>query len=350
MSTSGGTSRSAIGTSMADSPAPRLVFRSTFRRRTSTRGASSSTSRRCPTVSTSRRRRPVSRTGSASPSRVAATSWRRTVEGLLDDQGHPSTRPSRRTGPMPRPPGIPRVVAAHMYGEHRPYGYAYGGSGGGYRTIGSAENTSGVWDGFVPYVIGSPMAIPNMFTVRMHAQRMLRHRFDQIVDAVEPGGSGDMFEGLTAEERDALTEVTRMGFPPRSWFGHRTMGMHAFPVLYRGLVAADPTYFEDFWTEAGLSRLRGSRFTAARPCHGGLRDRGRHHRARGGRLGACSGDASRPGAGRCGHRVARVARRGADPDRNPAVGRAAHRGPRRRSLRALRRRGRGEDRPAVGRR
>ena len=138
-----------------------------------------------------------------------------------------------------------------MYGEHRPYGYAYGGSGGGYRTIGSAENTSGVWDGFVPYVIGSPMAIPNMFTVRMHAQRMLRHRFDQIVDAVEPGGSGDMFGGLTAEEREALTEVTRMGFPPRSWFGHRTMGMHAFPVLYRGLVAADPTYFEDFWTKPG---------------------------------------------------------------------------------------------------
>ena len=144
-----------------------------------------------------------------------------------------------------------RVVAASMYGEHRPYGYAFGGSGGGYRTIGGAENTSGVWDGFVPYVIGSPMAIPNMFTVRMHAQRLLRDRFDQIVDAVEPGGSGDMFAGLTAEERDALTEVTRMGFPPRSWFGYRTMGMHAFPVLYRGLVAADPTYFEEFWTEPG---------------------------------------------------------------------------------------------------
>lgn len=144
-----------------------------------------------------------------------------------------------------------RVVAAAMYGEHRPYGYAYGGSGGGYRTIGSAENTTGIWDGFVPYVIGSPMAIPNMFTVRMHAQRLLGDRFDQIVDAVEPGGGGDMFEGLTEEERHALVEVTRMGFPPRSWFGHRTMGMHAFPVLYGGLVAADPSYFDEFWTEPG---------------------------------------------------------------------------------------------------
>ena len=91
----------------------------------------------------------------------------------------------------------------------------------------------------------------------------LRNRFDQIVDAVEPGGSGDMFEDLDAEERDALTEVTRMGFPPRSWFGHRTMGMHAFPVLYRGLVAADPTYFEDFWAEPGYLGHDGAPFVAA---------------------------------------------------------------------------------------
>lgn len=144
-----------------------------------------------------------------------------------------------------------RVVAAQMYGEQRPFGYCYGGSGGGYRTIGGAENTAGVWDGFVPYVIGSPMAIPNVFAVRMHAQRILKDCFDQIVDALEPGGSGDMFAGLTVEQRDALVEVTKMGFPSRSWFGHRTMGLHAFPVLYRGLTMADPKYFDQFWTEPG---------------------------------------------------------------------------------------------------
>jgi hypothetical protein len=144
-----------------------------------------------------------------------------------------------------------RVVAAQMYGDHRPFGYAYGGSGGGFRTIGGMENTQGVWDGAVPYVIGSPMAIPNMFTVRMHAQRVLRHQLPRIVDAVEPGGSGDPYQGLSPEERAALVEVTRMGFPLRSWFGHRTMGMHAFPLLYGGMRLADPTYFEDFWTKPG---------------------------------------------------------------------------------------------------
>src|SRR5678815_4648575 len=84
-----------------------------------------------------------------------------------------------------------RVIAAKIYGPHRPYGYAFGGSGGAYRTIGSIENTRGVWDGAVPYVVGSTMALPNVFSVRMHAMRTLKDRFPQIVDALEPGGSGD---------------------------------------------------------------------------------------------------------------------------------------------------------------
>ncbi len=145
-----------------------------------------------------------------------------------------------------------RTVAAQMYGPHRPYGYAFGGSGGAYRTIGGMENTDGVWDGAVPYVVGSPMAIPNVFSVRMHAMRVLKDKFPQIVDALEPGGSGDMYAGLNAEEVEALREVTRMGFPPLSWFGHETMGMQAFPVLYQGIVMADRSYFdEDFWTTPG---------------------------------------------------------------------------------------------------
>ncbi|MFJ8951440.1 hypothetical protein ACIRO1_15130 [Streptomyces sp. NPDC102381] len=149
-----------------------------------------------------------------------------------------------------------RVIAREVYGDvygedHRPYGYAYGGSGGAFRTMGSAENTEGVWDGFVPYVPGSPMAAPNVFAVRMHAQRVLRDKFDRIVDAVEPGGSGDPHAGLTPEESAALTEVTRMGFPIRSWFGHRTMGTHAFGTLYPAVVAVDPGYFEEFWTTPG---------------------------------------------------------------------------------------------------
>ncbi|MEW9856374.1 hypothetical protein [Novosphingobium sp. M1R2S20] len=144
-----------------------------------------------------------------------------------------------------------RKVALQMYGGKRPFGYAYGGSGGGYRTIGSLENTRGVWDGAVPYVIGSTMAIPNMFTVRMQALRVLRDKFPQIVDAMEPGGSGDPYAGLTPYEASVLREVEQMGFPMKSWFGYKTMGLHGFAALYGGVAMADPTYFADFWTKPG---------------------------------------------------------------------------------------------------
>ena len=144
-----------------------------------------------------------------------------------------------------------KIVASEMYGEHRTYGYIFGGSGGAYRTIGAIENNEGVWDGAVPYVIGSPMAIPNMFTIRMHAMRILRDKFPQILDAVEAGGSGDMYAGLDEEEKAALQEATKMGFTPKSWFAHETMGIHAFGVLYPGVAMADPTYFEEFWTVPG---------------------------------------------------------------------------------------------------
>ncbi len=145
-----------------------------------------------------------------------------------------------------------RVVAIEIFGGSRPFGYAFGGSGGAYRTIGGIENTEGVWDGVVPFVLGSPMAIPNVFTVRMHAMRILNDKFPQIVDAMEPGGSGDMYAGLNTEETDALQEVTKMGFPPKSWFDYETMGIHGFLVLYQAIVMMDKKYFtEDFWNKPG---------------------------------------------------------------------------------------------------
>jgi hypothetical protein len=145
-----------------------------------------------------------------------------------------------------------RVVATKLYGGKRPYGFAFGGSGGGFRTMGSMENTHGVWDGAVPYVIGSPMAIPNVFTVRMMAMQVLNDKFPGIIDALEPGGSGDMYAGLNPEEKQMLQEVTKMGFPPKSWFGYKTMGVHGFVALYQGMVMADRKYFtDDFWHTPG---------------------------------------------------------------------------------------------------
>lgn len=144
-----------------------------------------------------------------------------------------------------------KIVANKHFGTHRTYGYAFGGSGGAYRTIGAIENTEGVWDGVVPYVVGSPMAIPSVFSVRMHAMRILNDKFPQIIDALEPGGSGDMYAGLNEEEKAALMEATKMGFPPKSWFGYKTMGVHGFRAIYQGMTMADKAYFQNFWTKEG---------------------------------------------------------------------------------------------------
>jgi hypothetical protein len=144
-----------------------------------------------------------------------------------------------------------RTLAARMYHPHRPYGYVFGGSGGAFRTIGGFENTD-AWDGAAPFVMGSPMHIPNVFTVRAHATRLLRHKVDAIVDALEPGG-GDPYAGLDEAERDALREATRMGLPPRAWWFEKqgVMGMGAFTFLFGSVKRSDPSYFKDFWTVPG---------------------------------------------------------------------------------------------------
>jgi len=147
-----------------------------------------------------------------------------------------------------------RALAAEQYGEHRPYGYVFGGSGGAYRTMACIENGPDVWDGAVPYIHGTMMSMPSMFSVQAHAFRVLRDKVPQIVDALEPGGSGDMYAGLTKEERDALAEVTRMGFPPQAWFDADRVRLQYTTVwagLFDHFATWDPTYFDDFWTVPG---------------------------------------------------------------------------------------------------
>ena len=144
-----------------------------------------------------------------------------------------------------------RVVAAEIYGPHRTYGYLYGGSGGAYQTVTSAEMTTGVWDGFVPYVMGSPQSIPNCFTVRVNALRVLKDKWPSIIDAIEPGGSGDPYAGLNDEERAALEEATRTGFPPRAWFNYVPQGGGPLVLVAHYVPVLDPTYLDDFWTKPG---------------------------------------------------------------------------------------------------
>jgi hypothetical protein len=147
-----------------------------------------------------------------------------------------------------------RVLAAEMYGEHRAHGYVFGGSGGAYRAIACMEMAHDVWDGAVPYIHGSMQSIPSMHSVQAHAFRVLGDKLPQVVDALEPGGSNDMFAGLTAEEREALAEATRLGFPTGAWFDAERIKLQ-YTMIWGGLfdhfVAWDPSYLDDFWTVPG---------------------------------------------------------------------------------------------------
>lgn len=125
-----------------------------------------------------------------------------------------------------------RTLAQEMYGPHRTYGYAFGGSGGGYRTLACAENTN-AWDGVVPYIHGNMQAWPSSYAGRARAQRTLKHKIAQMADAIEPGG-GDIYAGLDEEERGILKEVTRLGFPVRTWVFAETMGIGPLTHAGRG--------------------------------------------------------------------------------------------------------------------
>jgi hypothetical protein len=146
-----------------------------------------------------------------------------------------------------------RVVASELYGAHRAFGYLYGGSGGAYQTLGGAEHTNGVWDGFMPFVLGCNNAVPSLWAARLNALRILRkhNKLPAVMDAVNPGGSADMYAGLDGEEHQALSEASLMGFPARGWFNHETLHNGYFSDVFGAVWQLDPTYAEDFWTKPG---------------------------------------------------------------------------------------------------
>lgn len=160
-----------------------------------------------------------------------------------------------------------RKIAKELYQtDERPYGYIFGGSGGSFKTMGAMEATEGIWDGAVPYVMANPMAAPNVFASRMHAVRLLGEEgLKKVVAAMEPGGSGDIYEGLDDMQKTALKEATSMGFPEKAWFCHPFMGDGALMVLVPTVYAMFPTYFRDFWEKEG--------YEGADPASDAVRDR-----------------------------------------------------------------------------
>ncbi|BEP13980.1 hypothetical protein acdb102_22910 [Acidothermaceae bacterium B102] len=149
------------------------------------------------------------------------------------------------------------TVAAAYYGSRSRhiFGYLYGPSGGSFQTIGAMENTTGVWAGAVPMVIGVPTSVPTNFFLRAQARMVLAGVANKISDAEQPGGSGNPYAGLTRVQAQMLHEVTSLGLPLRAWQDadyvlglSTTDGLLGFGPVVRQI---DPTYVTDFWTKPG---------------------------------------------------------------------------------------------------
>ena len=131
-----------------------------------------------------------------------------------------------------------------MYGTAPHHGYVWGGSGGGIHTIACLENEPEVYDGGVPFIAGSE-GIQQQWSAVGYWWLHCRHRRDEILDATSPGGSGDPFANLSHDEREALANVYRHGFPRGAeallWFG----------IVWMATISQGMDYYDDFWTTPG---------------------------------------------------------------------------------------------------
>src|SRR3546814_7598418 len=114
------------------------------------------------------------------------------------------------------------LLAAQIYGEPPANGYVYGGSGGGRRSPGCMEYGTGVYTGELPYHSGGNVEPygtksrvrseqPVHFGLMFNVQRLLGDRFGAVVDAMQPGGSGDPFSTLSFHERVELSTLYSLG-------------------------------------------------------------------------------------------------------------------------------------------
>jgi len=159
-----------------------------------------------------------------------------------------------------------KYIAWQVYGNEPHHAYVWGGSGGGRRSPLVLENAPDVFDGALPFMGGGDVrdfpaterikgAQVMSFACMFNVQRLLRHGdiMDRLIDATQPGGSGNPFDGLDTHQREELASLYRQGFPRGDEFMIATpMGqIWLWSSIADLLVAQDPAYFEDFWTKPG---------------------------------------------------------------------------------------------------
>lgn len=194
---------------------------------------------------------------------------------LESNQGHIGNDLDQRAGDDPGLYGwrasaesarFAKHLAKHHYGEVPHHGYVYGGSGGARRSPLCLENAPDIYDGALPFMGGGPIAPgkadeaiesvqPTGFGAMFNVRRLLRNKLAKVIDATEPGGSGNPFEGLNAHEREALADLYRLGFPRGAeYMIAQPMGQAAMWCWNAAVFARqDPGYTPDFWSKPGYA-------------------------------------------------------------------------------------------------
>jgi hypothetical protein len=143
-----------------------------------------------------------------------------------------------------------RQLAERMYGSAPRFGYVYGISGGGGRSIICMERAPDVWQGAVPGAICYP---GQFYGLTLHAATLLGDELPAVIDACDVGGSGNPWPTLRVEQREALAALYRAGW------GRGAEFLLAMPFEARTIFAShvgmlkafDPDYWSDFWTKTG---------------------------------------------------------------------------------------------------
>jgi hypothetical protein len=142
-----------------------------------------------------------------------------------------------------------RHVAAQIYGHAPHHGYIGGIGGGGGRATLCLENAPDVYHGCTPQIIGS--SVSSYGAMQRAILFLGADKLRRVIDAVEPGGSGDPYAGLDALQREALADLYRTGYPrgAENQLKHtRTIGF-----TYMALERQDPGFFDDFWSVPGYA-------------------------------------------------------------------------------------------------
>ncbi|MGW0808959.1 tannase/feruloyl esterase family alpha/beta hydrolase [Nonomuraea sp. NPDC002799] len=138
-------------------------------------------------------------------------------------------------------------LAEQLYGEPVHHTYVFGASGGGHRSFQCLMRAPDVYDGAVPEVFGvNPGA---HWSALGNAVSLLGEDARPVRDALEPGGSGDAFAGLTFGQREALRDLFHMGFPRDA--ATQLANLPVFPFALYNTLEHNPRYFTDFWHTRG---------------------------------------------------------------------------------------------------